>query len=270
MEHHRRPHPRPLELGYTYASVDPLRQPGQLPTFQRASARPRSANRFGSSTVDRVRRLGFPGRSDASSLNLCLFTSWGPGAKPLVELFEGIATMIDNSKRTGARSSPVQPPRPPSVLVAAGIARLPCREDRKGRIFTLVRDASGCIWRIPAKSNPKDSLMKKVASKLLPVLDILLMLMLYPSAWVFKIVRAGGYNKLPRCKDTLIRLGVFPIRNHYYEPQFYFRKISRPFSQDRFLPGQSRSQGVWSEPLTVARCSRIEGHGNRLVLPRRM
>jgi hypothetical protein len=79
--------------------------------------------------------------------------------------------------------------------------------------------------------------MKKVASKLLPVLDILLMLMLYPSAWVFKIVRAGGYNKLPRCKDTLIRTGVFPIRNHYYEPQFDFRKISRPFSQDRFLPG---------------------------------
>ena len=74
-------------------------------------------------------------------------------------------------------------------------------------------------------------------SKLLVVLDWLLMFLLYPSAWVFKIVRAGGYKKLPRCKSALVRLGVFPIRNHYYEPQFDFRMTKTPFSSDRFLPG---------------------------------
>jgi len=32
-------------------------------------------------------------------------------------------------------------------------------------------------------------------------------------------------------------LGVFPIRNHYYEPQFDFRSAKSPLSQDRLLPG---------------------------------
>ena len=64
------------------------------------------------------------------------------------------------------------------------------------------------------------------------------MLALYPSTWVFKTVRAGGLmRELPRCKQTLVRTGVFPIRNHYYEPQFDFRAKNRPFSQDRVLPG---------------------------------
>jgi len=63
------------------------------------------------------------------------------------------------------------------------------------------------------------------------------MLALYPSTWVFKTVRAGGLmRELPRCKQTLVRTGVFPIRNHYYEPQFDFRAKNRPFSQDRVLP----------------------------------
>ena len=34
-----------------------------------------------------------------------------------------------------------------------------------------------------------------------------------------------------------MRIGVFPIRNHYYEPQFDNRKTKQPFSQDRSLPG---------------------------------
>ena len=32
-------------------------------------------------------------------------------------------------------------------------------------------------------------------------------------------------------------MGVFPIRNNYYEPQFDFREMVKPLSSDRFLPG---------------------------------
>ena len=32
-------------------------------------------------------------------------------------------------------------------------------------------------------------------------------------------------------------VGVFPIRNHYYEPQFDSRQNTKPLSQDRILPG---------------------------------
>lgn len=34
-----------------------------------------------------------------------------------------------------------------------------------------------------------------------------------------------------------MRIGVFPIRDHYYEPQFDNRTTQQPFSQDRNLPG---------------------------------
>lgn len=34
-----------------------------------------------------------------------------------------------------------------------------------------------------------------------------------------------------------MRIGVFPVRDHYYEPQFDFRKARQPFSMDRRLPG---------------------------------
>ena len=47
-------------------------------------------------------RPRLPGRPDAYPLNLDLFTSWGPGVRPLVEFFGGCGAMADNSKRTGA------------------------------------------------------------------------------------------------------------------------------------------------------------------------
>jgi predicted O-methyltransferase YrrM len=42
---------------------------------------------------------------------------------------------------------------------------------------------------------------------------------------------------LPHCKNALMNVGVFPIRNHYYEPQFDNRNPKPDFSQDRNLPG---------------------------------
>jgi len=52
-----------------------------------------------------------------------------------------------------------------------------------------------------------------------------------------KIVRQEGISKLPRCKRALLQIGVFPIRNHYYEPQFDFRQRRRNWNDDRNLPG---------------------------------
>ena len=79
--------------------------------------------------------------------------------------------------------------------------------------------------------------MKQLVLKLLPLLDILLLPFVYPSAWLLKNVRKAGVHRLPICRNALIRIGVFPIRNHYYEPQFDNRKTKQPFSQDRSLPG---------------------------------
>jgi len=42
---------------------------------------------------------------------------------------------------------------------------------------------------------------------------------------------------MPRSKRALLRAGVFPIRNHYYEPQFDFSGRDPIRSPERLLPG---------------------------------
>ena len=78
---------------------------------------------------------------------------------------------------------------------------------------------------------------KQVILKLLPVADVLLAPFVYPSAWLLKMVRRARVDRLPNCRNALWRMGVFPIRDHYYEPQFDHRKTRRSFSEDRTLPG---------------------------------
>ncbi|MCI5190671.1 MAG: class I SAM-dependent methyltransferase [Candidatus Electrothrix sp. AS4_5] len=73
--------------------------------------------------------------------------------------------------------------------------------------------------------------------KVLPVADIMLMSFVYPAAWLLKSIRKAGVYRLPLCRNALMKVGVFPIRNHYYEPQFDHRTPSPDFSEDRNLQG---------------------------------
>jgi hypothetical protein len=78
--------------------------------------------------------------------------------------------------------------------------------------------------------------MKKLIKRMLPMADIILMPFVYPAAWLLKMVRRAGVYRLPRCKSALMNVGVFPIRNHYHEPQFDNRTPKPDFSQERYLP----------------------------------
>jgi predicted O-methyltransferase YrrM len=79
--------------------------------------------------------------------------------------------------------------------------------------------------------------MKKLRARLLPFIDVLILPFLYPIAWALKNIRRVGVHKLPYCRNALKRIGVFPIRDHYYEPQFDYQNKKQPFSRDRNLPG---------------------------------
>lgn len=81
--------------------------------------------------------------------------------------------------------------------------------------------------------------MKKLIKKIIPYVDIFLVPFVYPSAWLLKNIRTVGVQRLPLCKNALLNVGVFPIRNHYYEPQFDMREIKYSFSEERSLPGIS-------------------------------
>jgi predicted O-methyltransferase YrrM len=74
-------------------------------------------------------------------------------------------------------------------------------------------------------------------SRVVSLADVCLLPLVYPSALVLKLVRAAGVQRLPLCKNALLNVGVFPIRQHFYEPQFDMRKVKRDFSQERALPG---------------------------------
>jgi len=79
--------------------------------------------------------------------------------------------------------------------------------------------------------------MKKIIKKIIPTIDVILMPVVYLSAWLLKIIRKIGIQRLPICKNTLLNVGVFPIRNHYYEPQFDYRDSEIDFSKNRALKG---------------------------------
>lgn len=83
----------------------------------------------------------------------------------------------------------------------------------------------------------KGNSLKKSILWLAPIADAALFPVVYLSAWFLKNIRRAGVEELPFCKRALLSVGVFPIRNHYYEPQFDFRNTKTPFSQDRSLPG---------------------------------
>lgn len=79
--------------------------------------------------------------------------------------------------------------------------------------------------------------MKKTTAVVLAVADVLLIPFVYAAAWLMKTVRTIGVHRLRRSKSVLLKVGVFPIRNHYYEPQFDNCHPLKPFSQDRALSG---------------------------------
>lgn len=79
--------------------------------------------------------------------------------------------------------------------------------------------------------------MRPSKRTLIPEIDAIVAPFVYPAAWLLRQIRAVGVERMPICKHALLTVGVFPIRNHYYEPQFDFSSIRLPLMQERALPG---------------------------------
>jgi len=73
--------------------------------------------------------------------------------------------------------------------------------------------------------------------KALPLLDILLAPFTLAGALLFTFIRRGGIQRMPVSRKILLKVGVFPIVRHYYEPQFDHRQLARSLREDRPLPG---------------------------------
>ena len=56
------------------------------------------------------------------------------------------------------------------------------------------------------------------------------------SMWL-KLIRKAGIHRMKASKIIFNKVGIYPIRDHYYEPMFNTSRLKKPLSMDRDLPG---------------------------------
>ena len=95
----------------------------------------------------------------------------------------------------------------------------------------------------------REKVVRKFIQILLPFIDVLLFLPILASSFVMKIFRRLGAGRLPKSKFALLLMGVYPIRDHYYEPLFHPRHLKHSLDQVRDLPGINLNDEVQLEIL---------------------
>ncbi|GAK55312.1 hypothetical protein U27_02144 [Candidatus Vecturithrix granuli] len=74
-------------------------------------------------------------------------------------------------------------------------------------------------------------------TEILPKFDLVLAYLLYLPARFMKAIRARGINHFPRCRQVFLKIGVFPILDHFYDPLFNEQHLKKPLTEPRILPG---------------------------------
>jgi len=100
----------------------------------------------------------------------------------------------------------------------------------------------------------------------LRILDLLLLPFVLVAGIVMKLVRRAGFQRLPWCRRLVLRLGVLPIRNHYYEPFPHPGNLRRSLADERELPGIDWNIG---EQITLLQDLHYEGELSDLRAPKR-
>lgn len=75
-----------------------------------------------------------------------------------------------------------------------------------------------------------------IRNKLAPIIDVLISPVVLLSALTLKLVRRIGVNFMPVSWRIFLGVGVFPIRDHYYEPLFNPAHLNADFALPRELP----------------------------------
>jgi hypothetical protein len=111
-------------------------------------------------------------------------------------------------------------------------------EDRKTSELKLSASLSaGSVGPKSARNFRKGLTLESLIKLSLPVADLLLAPFVYPAALLLKMIRIAGVHRMPLSRQAMLQVGVFPVRNHYFEPLFDGRNLRIPLEQDRSLPG---------------------------------
>jgi len=79
--------------------------------------------------------------------------------------------------------------------------------------------------------------VKNLIVRLFPVLDILCLPFVVVAAYILKGYRTVDSHFLPKNTSVLKSIGVYPIRDHYYEPLFNDNLLRENLNEKRTLPG---------------------------------
>src|SRR6516162_7259680 len=71
----------------------------------------------------------------------------------------------------------------------------------------------------------------------LPLIDLLFVPIAATASLAMRVIRWAGLGRLPLTLQVLRKVGIFPIRDHYYEPLFNPAHLRKPLSEDRELMG---------------------------------
>jgi hypothetical protein len=75
------------------------------------------------------------------------------------------------------------------------------------------------------------------ANAVAPMVDLILCPLVAPAALILRLARRLGLQRLPRCRAILMRIGLLPLRRHYYEPFITADDLRVPLDQNRDLTG---------------------------------
>jgi len=79
--------------------------------------------------------------------------------------------------------------------------------------------------------------MIRLLYRLAPLMDLLLApLSLLSSSWSL-YVRSAGFERMPLARRIFLKIGVLPVRRHYYEPFFDPADFRTALEKERELPG---------------------------------
>lgn len=99
---------------------------------------------------------------------------------------------------------------------------------------------------------------------LINLFDLLMLPWVFVAAGLLRWVRRFGVGRLPFTRNLLVRLGVLPIIDHYYEPLFQPKHLRYPLSADRNLPGIN-----WDLPGQLALLDKFRFSGELMDIPLR-
>lgn len=83
----------------------------------------------------------------------------------------------------------------------------------------------------------KQFLIKSFVRAIYRVIDVIVAPFIAPVILFQLILRKNKFRSFPILKRIFVCIGVYPIRNHYYEPLFDSRKLRKSLREDRNLPG---------------------------------